>query len=78
MFVGGGTGETPVRAGSAEQLLAGARVDEDVISTAAAAAQTDVDPISDHRASKAYRSAMVKVLTEKALRKAIARFTDAG
>ena len=52
VFAGGGTGETPVRAGSAEELLAGARVDEDVISAAAAAAQTDVDPISDHRASK--------------------------
>ena len=78
VFVGGGTGETPVRAGSAEELLAGARVDEDVISAAAAAAQTDVDPISDHRASKAYRSAMVKVLTERALHKAMARLADAG
>ena len=78
VFVGGGTGETPVRAGSAEELLAGARVDEDVISAAAVAAQTDVDPISDHRASKAYRSAMVKVLTERALHKAMARLADAG
>ena len=78
VFVGGGTGETPVRAGSAEQLLAGARVDEDVIGAAAAAAQTDVDPISDHRASRAYRSAMVKVLTEKALHKAMARLAGAG
>ena len=78
VFVGGGTGETPVRAGAAEQLLTGARLEEDVINAAAAAAQTDVDPISDHRASKAYRSAMVKVLTEKALRKAMARLTDAG
>ena len=78
VFVGGGTGETPVRAGAAEELLAGAQVDDVVISAAAAAAQTDVDPISDHRASKAYRSAMVKVLTEKALRKAMARLTDAG
>ncbi len=78
VFVGGGTGETPVRAGSAEQRLAGARVDEDVIGAAAAAAQTDVDPISDHRASKAYRSAMVNVLTEKALHKAMARLAGVG
>ena len=78
VFVGGGTGETPVRAGSAEQLLASARVDEDVISVAAAAAQTDVDPISDHRASKVYRSAMIRVLTERALHKAMARLADAG
>ena len=73
VFIGGGTGETPARAGSAEELLAGTALDEDTISGAGKAAQGDVDPISDHRASKEYRSAMAGVLVEKALRKAIAR-----
>ena len=73
VFVGGGTGETPVRAVSAEELLAGAVMDEAAMNRAGEAAQADVDPISDHRASKAYRSAMVRVLTQQALRKARSR-----
>ena len=73
VFIGGGTGETPARAGSAESLLAGAVLDETVISSVAEAAQADVDPISDHRASREYRTLMAGVLVEKALRKAMAR-----
>ena len=73
VFVGGGTGETPVRADSAENLLAGTVLDDDTIAGAAKAAQGDVDPISDHRASKEYRSAMARVLVEKALRETLAR-----
>ena len=73
VFIGGGTGETPARAGSAENLLAGAVLDETVISSAAEAAQADVDPISDHRASREYRSHMAGVLVKKALHKALAR-----
>ncbi len=73
VFIGGGTGETPVRAGSAENLLTGATISEDNIVAAGEAAKSDVDPISDHRASKEYRTAMVKVLVEKASRKAMAR-----
>lgn len=73
IFIGGGTGETPSRAGSAEDLLAGAVPDEAVIRGAGEAAQTDVDPISDHRASREYRTHMAGVLVEKALHKAMAR-----
>ena len=73
VFVGGGMGETPVRASAAENLLTGAVVDEDSIAGAGEAAKSGVDPISDHRASAEYRAAMVKVLVEKALRKALAR-----
>ena len=73
VYVGGGTGETPARAGSAENLLAGAVPDQAVIRGAGEAAQGDVDPISDHRASKEYRTHMAGVLVEKALRKAVAR-----
>ena len=73
VFIGGGTGETPARAGTAESLLAGTVLDETVISSVAEAAQADVDPISDHRASKEYRTHMAGVLVEKALRKAVSR-----
>ena len=78
VFIGGGTGETPVRAGTAEKLLTGGSISEDTITAAGEAAKSDVDPISDHRASKEYRTAMVKVLVEKALRKAIARLEGEG
>ena len=78
VFIGGGTGETPVRAGTAEELLAGTVPDEAAISRAGEAAQADVDPISDHRASKEYRTVMVRVLVEKALRKAMARIRGEG
>ena len=73
VFVGGGMGEAAVRAASAESLLVGAVMDDAVISSAGEVAQADVSPISDHRASKEYRTAMVKVLVEQALRKAVAR-----
>jgi len=78
VFIGGGTGETPARAGSAEELLSGAVTDEAVIRGAGQAAQGDVDPISDHRASREYRTHMAGVLVEKALRKAIARLRGAS
>ena len=73
VFIGGGTGETPARAGSAENLLAGAVLDGDTLTAAGEAAQGDVDPISDHRASREYRTHMAGVLVEKALRKAVTR-----
>lgn len=73
VFIGGGTGETPARAYSAEDLMTGAILDDDAITAAAQAAQADVDPISDHRASKEYRTLMAGVLVEKALRRAMAR-----
>ena len=73
VFVGGGTGETPVRAGSAEQALAGAVIDAETIDRAAGAAKSDVDPISDHRASSEYRAEMARVLVARAIRKAAGR-----
>ena len=73
VFVGGGTGETPARAGSAEQVLTGAVVDAETIDKAAEAAKSDVDPISDHRASAEYRAEMTRVLVARAIRKALER-----
>lgn len=73
VFVGGGVGETPARAGSAEQALAGAVIDAETVDKAAEAAKSDVDPISDHRASAEYRAEMTRVLVARAIRKALER-----
>jgi CO/xanthine dehydrogenase FAD-binding subunit len=73
VVVGGGVDETPVRAAAAESLLQGARLSDDVLQRAAEAVQSDLDPMSDHRASAAYRTAVAKTLTGRALRQAVAR-----
>jgi carbon-monoxide dehydrogenase medium subunit len=64
---------TPVRAPSAEAVLRGAAPADEVIRRAAAAAAGDCRPISDVRGSEDYRRHLVAVLTERALRSALAR-----
>lgn len=71
--IGGGVAETPVRAMAAERLLQGQPISDALVQQAGAAAQADLSPMSDHRASGAYRSLMVKTLTERALRLALGR-----
>lgn len=68
--VGGGVAETAVRATAAEQLLQGKEITEDLVQQAGAAVKSELQPMSDHRASGAYRSAIAKTLTERALRQA--------
>lgn len=67
VFIGGGVGEAPVRSPSAERVLQGAPLSDEVFKQAGEAAQSDVDPISDHRASAAYRKAITRVLVERTL-----------
>ncbi len=67
VFAGGGVGEVPVRLSGAEQVLVGARLDDETLTAASQAALQDVDPISDHRASAEYRKAMTGVLTRRVL-----------
>lgn len=71
--IGGGVAETPVRAMAAERLLQGQTISDELVQQAGAAVQTDLSPMSDHRASGAYRSLMAKTLTERALRQALGR-----
>jgi CO/xanthine dehydrogenase FAD-binding subunit len=73
VVVGGGVAETPVRAVASENLLKGEKISGELLQQAGVAAQSDLQPMSDHRASAAYRSAMVRTLTERALRQAVAR-----
>ena len=73
VFVGGGVGEVPARAGSAEQALRGKALTADQCVAAAQAAKNDVDPLSDHRASAEYRKAMTGVLVERVLKQVMSR-----
>ncbi|MGI9228599.1 MAG: FAD binding domain-containing protein [Gammaproteobacteria bacterium] len=67
IYVGGGVGETAVRAGTAEAALTGAKPGADSIAKAAQAAQDEVQPLDDHRASAAYRKRMAGVLLGRTL-----------
>jgi len=66
----GAVGPTPLRARSAEGVLRGERLTDQAIEKAAQMASADARPISDVRASAAYRSEMVKVLTREAVKQA--------
>jgi CO/xanthine dehydrogenase FAD-binding subunit len=73
VFVGGGVGEAPVRAISAEAVLTGHALTESLCAEAGRAARGDVEPLDDHRASAAYRKAMSGVFVERTLKKVLER-----
>lgn len=62
---------TPVRAPSAEKVLIGKELTDEVIAEAGLAAMGDCKPISDVRASAEYRHDMVRVFTKRAIKKAL-------
>jgi xanthine dehydrogenase small subunit len=55
----GGIAATPLRAGATEAALVGRPWDEDTVREAARVMATEGTPLDDHRASAAYRSAML-------------------
>ncbi len=63
----------PIRASRAEQALVGKPADESAIQEAARIAAEDSDPAADLRGSVEYKRSLVRVLTGRALRQAIAR-----
>lgn len=69
----GSVAPTPVRAPSAEAILAGQEPTDEVLTRAAAAAVNDCSPIDDLRGTAAYRKWMVKVLVSRALTTALTR-----
>jgi CO/xanthine dehydrogenase FAD-binding subunit len=73
IVVGGGVAETPVRVQAAEAHLQGHEISSESIQQAAAAVGEELEPMSDHRASAAYRLAMARTLTQRALRRAVER-----
>ena len=64
---------TPLLVKQAGALLVGCKPDETSITKAAEVAQATASPISDMRGSIAHRRHLVKVLVQRALRKAIQR-----
>lgn len=66
-------GATNLRAGEAEAELEGAAPDEERIAAAARKAAEASDPTADNRGSEEYKRDMVRVLTERALRRAAER-----
>jgi carbon-monoxide dehydrogenase medium subunit len=67
-----GVGPKNLRATAAEQALAGAELNDDTIRAAAEAAAEAAQPRSDHRGSADYKRSVVRVFTERGLRKAAA------
>jgi CO/xanthine dehydrogenase FAD-binding subunit len=72
----GAVAPTPMRAPMAEKLLTGKDVTEAVAHEAGEVAGTVCSPITDVRASLAYRCSMVEVLTKRAVMAAFARITN--
>jgi aerobic carbon-monoxide dehydrogenase medium subunit len=66
----GAVAPTPIRARQAEALLRGGKLNPELIEKAAKAAVDESRPISNVRASAAYRRDMVGVLTRRALEQA--------
>jgi carbon-monoxide dehydrogenase medium subunit len=73
VFVGGGIGETPVRAVSCEDILKGHRPTRELVGKSARVVSSDIHPVSDHRASGQYRSVVARVLVQRALSRALSR-----
>lgn len=68
-------GPTPIKARDAEQFLLGKPLDEASIHQAADLAAAASQPVSDTRGPAEYKRDMVRTLTVRALRKALARAT---
>lgn len=68
-----GVGDGPLVSAAAARTLVGARPDDDVIRDASAAAGSELDPPSDIHATAEYRRHLARVLTGRALRRAVER-----
>lgn len=69
----GAAAPNPFRAKQAEALLAGKKLDPDLVREAARRARDESRPISDVRASADYRRMLVETLVERAILKAVSR-----
>lgn len=74
----GAVGPVPFRAPEIEAHLAGRDLDDEVIAGAEALVDGVISPISDVRASAAYRSHMSRVMLRRALRAAVGRLRGDG
>ena len=67
----GAVAPTPIRASSAESLLWGRELTPELIASAAQAARAGAKPIDDVRGSAEHRQAIVEVLTQRTLERAL-------
>ena len=67
----GAVAPTPVRAYAAEEMLQGQKISQELIESAANAAQEGIRPIDDIRGSAAHRKEIVGVLTRRTLKRAL-------
>jgi CO/xanthine dehydrogenase FAD-binding subunit len=74
----GAVAPTPIRARRAEDLLRGKALTPKLVEEAAQIASKEARPISDIRGYAEYRTKVVKVLTEKAIKQAIAQAKSGG
>ena len=72
----GAMGPTPIRCSRTEQLLIGEKISGQLFEAASETLLGETEPISDIRASKAYREALIKALTEEALAESYRRHLD--
>jgi carbon-monoxide dehydrogenase medium subunit len=68
-------GMTPIKARAAEEALLEKRLDDALIRHAAQLAADSAEPNPDPRGSEEYKRAMIRVLTGRAIRKALERAT---
>ena len=68
----GGAGDRPLRISEAEQALEGTVPGPEALAEAGAIAAARVDPFEDLHASVAYRRDLVRVMTKRALERALA------
>lgn len=68
----GAVAATPIRAYAAEEMLRGQSITQELIGRAAQEAESRVTPIDDIRGTAVHRKAMVGVLTQRTLERAVA------
>ena len=68
----GGAGDRPLRIGEAERTLEGTMPGPEALAEAGAIAAARVDPFEDLHATAAYRRDLVRVMTKRALERALA------
>ncbi len=73
VVIGGGVGKVPVRAVSCEDVLKGQRPGRALVEESSQVVSFDLHPVSDHRASAQYRSAVAKVYVRRTLDRAMTR-----
>ena len=66
----GSVGTTPLRGRAGEALLSGERISESLLQAVGEAVKGEVDPLSDHRGSAAYKREMTAVMVGRALTQA--------